>query len=455
MGILNTIKQKLTVISVALMMVAGAPLGIMGQALAASGTMSLTPGSGTKTQGSIITVSIYENSGAGGVDAAQANLSYPASLLDFLSISNSTAFGSVGNSTGGGGSVNIAVAAKGVVTGSQLVASVRFKVKASSGSAVIAFTAGSTLVSNGADYPTATSGATYTLAPAPPPTPTAPKDTTPPTISNTKVSNITNNTATVSWTTSEPANSGVDYGQTTSYGLAAADTANVTEHKVVLNSALLVPGETFHYVVKSIDPAGNAVTGKDATFKTSGLNMAVTVLDQKSKPVKDATVKFQGHQAKTNSKGVATLSDLKLDRGNLVVSQGGKETSTVVEVIQSAPNTAKPVSIKIKTSASSAGPTILLIILFLLAVLSLWYFLRKAKSVGDDRTVITPPPTLPGNDPDLKSAGPTKADEATEKPKEKVTAVSDSPSKASETEEPMETVVIKPNKPSDDDSDTV
>jgi len=115
---------------------------VSGIAFAASASLSLSPSASSVVNGSSVTVSIYENSGSEPVNAVQANFSYSASLLQFVSINNAAAFPVAAQSTGGSGSVAIARAAYTPVTGSQLVASVSFKAIASSGTATLSFTGG-------------------------------------------------------------------------------------------------------------------------------------------------------------------------------------------------------------------------------------------------------------------------------------------------------------------------
>src|SRR5690242_15869063 len=100
---------------------------VTGTAFASAASLSLSPSASSVVNGSSVTVSIYENSGAEPVNAVQANFSYSASLLQFVSINNAAAFPVAAQSTGGGGSVAIARAAYTGVTGNNLVASVQFK----------------------------------------------------------------------------------------------------------------------------------------------------------------------------------------------------------------------------------------------------------------------------------------------------------------------------------------
>ncbi|MCX8173466.1 MAG: fibronectin type III domain-containing protein [Thermoplasmata archaeon] len=96
----------------------------------------------------------------------------------------------------------------------------------------------------------------------------SPGDTTPPVISNVEVKNITQDSATVTWTTDEPSTSVVEYGTTTSYGQTATGAGGVTSHTVQLSG--LTASTLYHFRVKSADAAGNAAVSSDYTFTTSG-----------------------------------------------------------------------------------------------------------------------------------------------------------------------------------------
>jgi peptidoglycan/xylan/chitin deacetylase (PgdA/CDA1 family) len=96
---------------------------------------------------------------------------------------------------------------------------------------------------------------------------TAASDTTPPTISSVTSSNLTQNSATITWTTNEGATTQVEYGLTGSYGLVTTlDSALVTSHSSALTG--LAPGTTYHYRVVSKDAAGNQAVSGDYTFST-------------------------------------------------------------------------------------------------------------------------------------------------------------------------------------------
>jgi hypothetical protein len=113
--------------------------------------------------------------------------------------------------------------------------------------------------------PTHTPTPTPTNTPTPTPSPT---DSTPPKIlSGPTVLGITSNSATVSWTTDEASDSTVRVGRKA--GLFEGEETNnalTQAHAIVLTE--LQPSATYHYVIRSADATGNAVTSRDAYFTT-------------------------------------------------------------------------------------------------------------------------------------------------------------------------------------------
>lgn len=108
------------------------------------------------------------------------------------------------------------------------------------------------------------SGATPT--PTASPTPTPSPDITPPIISSIIVSRIYSESAVVTWTTNEAANSTVEFGVDAGYGSSTRDSNFVTSHSVSLNG--LTAGTLYHYRVVSYDAAGNGAASEDANFTT-------------------------------------------------------------------------------------------------------------------------------------------------------------------------------------------
>lgn len=93
-----------------------------------------------------------------------------------------------------------------------------------------------------------------------------PPDTTPPSISNVAVS-VTTTSATIEWTTDEPADGQIEYGTTASYGSASPLVQALdVSHSVILSG--LAPSTIYHFRVKSTDGAGNRAQSGDFTFAT-------------------------------------------------------------------------------------------------------------------------------------------------------------------------------------------
>lgn len=103
-----------------------------------------------------------------------------------------------------------------------------------------------------------------------PPAGTTAPSTTPSTslsISDVSTENVNASSAVITWTTSLPASSQVEYGASTLYGSKTALNANaVANHSVVISG--LRASTTYHYRVLSAD-ASNQVSSGDQTFSTA------------------------------------------------------------------------------------------------------------------------------------------------------------------------------------------
>jgi hypothetical protein len=382
----------------------GISLALFPVGLASASTINLTPSSSSVSKGSLVRVNIYENSGGDAVNAARATLSYPANLLDYVSISNSAAFSIVAASGGGGGSVQVERGALPAVTGRQLLATVTFRAKTDAGSAPITVTGGSVLseASNGETL-TGSSGTNLTLTPVPPTAEVPPPDTTPPTITKIKVVNIGPNSATITWTTSEPANSKVSYGFNTNYGVEAVDNAQVTDHKITLNPNLLKPMTEVHFLVSSTDGAGNAATDKDQTFTTKGLTVKVTLVDQRKQPIEGAVIDLGDKPVTTNKKGQATVTNLAAGKLKGTVTYKGEVKTITVTVNETVKDTlvsvqSATIGIKVKHASSVLPAVILAVALLLLGGSGFGApYLRKYLHKGKDNQP-TPPAATPPTD---------------------------------------------------------
>jgi hypothetical protein len=101
----------------------------------------INPADQKVSSGDNLSVQVWLDARDQPINAVQANLSYPTDKLDFSSVDGmGSAFEVEAQSSGGNGLVKIARGHVGNVTGVQLVATVNFKSKSSSGKANIDFT---------------------------------------------------------------------------------------------------------------------------------------------------------------------------------------------------------------------------------------------------------------------------------------------------------------------------
>ncbi|MEW6681369.1 MAG: fibronectin type III domain-containing protein [Nitrospirota bacterium] len=93
-------------------------------------------------------------------------------------------------------------------------------------------------------------------------------DTVSPVISSVAAGSITSSSATITWTTSEPATSLVEYGTSTAYGLQTTENSVLAgSHQHLLTG--LQASTLYHYRVLSRDAAGNVSVSADRTLTTS------------------------------------------------------------------------------------------------------------------------------------------------------------------------------------------
>ena len=94
-------------------------------------------------------------------------------------------------------------------------------------------------------------------------------DNLPPLITLVTISEISENVATITWTTNEPSDSTIDYATGPvglPYNMSASDYGMVTAHSVALTG--LVPGQTYHFRAKSKDFDKNEGVSSDYQFTT-------------------------------------------------------------------------------------------------------------------------------------------------------------------------------------------
>jgi hypothetical protein len=279
-------------------------------------TVYLSPASQTLGGSTNFTVEIRENSGTASVNAVQANLTYDSSLIDYVSVDDTgSAFPTPAQTTGGAGSIQIGRGTScsttcASFTGDQLVTTITFRTKTTSGAANVAFTTGTILASSTTNLDilgslTATAGGTYTV------------DVTPPTASITSPTNgatlAGGSTVTVTATASDTTSSISKVEFYVDSALAKTDTT--TPYNYSWNTTGLSLG-AHTLQVKAYDVANNVTT----TPLTN-----VTLTDQTAP---SAPGSFRSTGATSSSIGLAwnastdnvAVTNYKLSRGGTLIA---------------------------------------------------------------------------------------------------------------------------------------
>ncbi len=342
------IKQTFAAFCLSLLVTAAAVLSAV-PVYAAGASITLVANKATLANGGSLIVAVYMNGGGNPINGVEADLSYPASKLQYVGVNYSgSAFEITASGGGGDGAISIDRGTTGSVSGSGLIATLTFKAIANSGSAAISVGGNSALVNSGTAVGFVPGGVSVNfsdyVAPAPSATavtPTAPvavappKDTTPPAISALKVKSLTPYTAVIDWTTDEPADSTVDYGLDTNYGLSASQPAMTTSHEISLASSFLTPKALLHYRVKSADAAGNVQTGTDQALQIPGVPVTIVVRGNDGQPQAGADVTLDNQTTTTGSNGQAMLSS-SLGSKQVVITYGGVTIRRPIHVGRSA-----------------------------------------------------------------------------------------------------------------------
>jgi fibronectin type 3 domain-containing protein len=228
----------------------------------------LSPATAIENNGSSFNVSIYEDSGTAPVNAVQANLSYPATGLQLMSIDGTNSgFPLSAQQSGSNGTIQIARAINGgtqPVTGKQLVANLTFQSLMTTGSATVAFTSGSAVVSSVDNTGLILTTQTGTYSP----------DTTSPTApTNVHVTGTTGSSISIGWSaaTDNVAVTGYNvYRDSIKIGSLSAAAVSYTDVNLTM-------GSTHSYQVTAVDAAGNESVKSSSVSATTPDTVAPSV----------------------------------------------------------------------------------------------------------------------------------------------------------------------------------
>ncbi|MCK9296588.1 MAG: fibronectin type III domain-containing protein [Desulfobulbaceae bacterium] len=160
------------------------------------------------------------------------------------------------------------------------------------------------------------------------------QSTAPPVISNIAVTDVSGQSATISWTTDQPATSRLDFGETIAYGNIVADTELVSEHGVVLTG--LLAGTTYHFTITAANAAGAAATSPDQTFFTLSTMLLTITSPADGETITTPYVLVQGTITGTTAEvgvtanGVTALTDSGRFAANRVPLATGVNTITAM-----------------------------------------------------------------------------------------------------------------------------
>jgi len=141
--------------------------------------------------------------------------------------------------------------------------------------------------------------------------------------------------ASITFTTKIASTSYIRYG---SGGYLTSQTAvspSATTHTIALDPSLLLPGQTYSYVVVTTDAGGHVSQTAVQTIKTKGLQVSLTVVDKNHKPLKGKNVTLHSDPmtAKTDSKGQVTFSDVAPGNHQVIYTAGKKNYTQQVTVL--------------------------------------------------------------------------------------------------------------------------
>jgi len=110
---------------------------------------------------------------------------------------------------------------------------------------------------------------------------------------------ITTTSAVITWTSSNPADSRIDYGLTTTYGTYVSNPSQVSSHSMTVTG--LTPNTTYHFKVTSVDGFAQSASSADAPFTTLSLPaLQLTVVQAGSIATTSAVITWTSSNAATS-----------------------------------------------------------------------------------------------------------------------------------------------------------
>lgn len=186
-----------------------------------------------------------------------------------------------------------------------------------------------------------------------------------------------------------------------------------TSHDISLDANALTPGQTYYYVIVAQDQQGNTAKSDVQSFTAKGVTLNVEVFDANHKPLsnKQVTLHSDPYQATTNSKGVATFSNVAPGAHHLSYTEGGKTYSQALTVdndIKTASDgsqTAAPQNLSVVYAgyvSHSGSPVVLvgvLVVVLAAAGAAVYFFRDKLPFGGLKHAGLSAQPVLANGEP--------------------------------------------------------
>jgi chitodextrinase len=353
----------------------------------------LVPASQSVASGSNLTLNVMVDTGGASVNGVQTTITYPSNQFSYVNLVGDSAFSAFPSPVLGTGSVNFGAGATAAITGVHTVATLTLRAT-NAGSGNISFQSictgtssstcsavtdggannvlqtitGGTLTVTGTtsggsggssgstgstggttSKPTTTKPSTSTKSsststrPSTVPaggTSTVPANSSVPststnpslTLSGLQITHITDTSATITWQTSLPASSEVDYGTYPHFGLVAQEANLVTDHSVTLSAPNITKGATYAIQVVSHDKAGDAVTSDSEQFSTPGFEVTLKLADNHGKPLSHASVTLAEQTKTSDNNGQVVFENVLAGDQHVLVKAGNKTTKLSIKV---------------------------------------------------------------------------------------------------------------------------
>lgn len=274
-------------------------------AVPAAPTVYMTPETNTRAVNTTFTVQLRENSGTTGVSAVQAAFTYPTNLIDYVSVDNTgSSFTTVAETSNNAGKVVVARGIAGggaLLTGDQLIATVTFRTKTTSGTGNLTMLTGDTQLLDGVNFTNMVSGTGRIQGS------TVTVDATLPTVS---VGGVTNNQSIAS-------------GSTVPLAISATDDTGVTSVEVyidgTLRQTLTTTPYTYQWNTTGVALGDHTIQAraKDAYGNTGSSSTITVSVADKTNP----TATLTAPAANSTLKGTVTVSANAADTGGTSITK--------------------------------------------------------------------------------------------------------------------------------------